>query len=148
MANRLKGPGSPTNREKLPKITGSRHWSVLGCPSTRTNPRECDNFRPPRRETRKGQTGCWSGPDLNFRDLFVLMSMSSPSRGSGMPKARDVIASIEHRHVNAVVKAIASPSNVAVVDCCVGVRSDATFEGLRLCCRRRSRWGLVVQFQP
>jgi hypothetical protein len=63
----MKGPGSPTNREKLPKNRpgiGIRPFSV---PVDWHKPLECGNSQRLWRETRKGQTGCWSGPDLNRR---------------------------------------------------------------------------------
>jgi hypothetical protein len=55
-------------REIARNRPGSRYSFVLRCPSTGTKALECGDFPGLWRETRKGETPCWSEPDLNFRD--------------------------------------------------------------------------------
>ena len=83
--NRVKGPGSQVNGEKLRTIAlrvGIRRVSGALCAGT--NPHECDDFGRLYGETGKNQTGCWSELDLNPRDPSIQSSWIVVSIPSAM----------------------------------------------------------------
>ena len=80
--NRVKGPGSQVNGEKLRTIAlrvGIRRVSGALCAGT--NPHECDDFGRLYGETGKNQTRCWSGRTMARTGLRMMPTFpSSPLR--------------------------------------------------------------------
>src|SRR5262249_22801865 len=100
--NRVKGPGLPSNREKLLRFSLLDTFrTALRCPSAGQNPHQCEDFQQPSAETRNRQTGCWSKADLKRRAPSGCMlsrfggRFDSPEDNCVSGRAREVACEFE-----------------------------------------------------